>query len=750
MRDHSAVVYLGILAFAGSVGAGCSGGAPPPGEGRQIALDIAPLQLAGVSDVCYGLTITNGAVQTVMSQGHICASQYGAGGSVSYVAPCDAAPNAATNTVSLVIEQICSGAACADTVTTPPALAADTWSNPCPASAPCTQVAECKENADVPVTFDLTVARDAQQGFFDIAVNFDEVFCSAKVDCEYPDGDEVELLFNASGDRDSSIVMAFACTAGPGAGATTLHMDDVTLTCPDGSGGQVVTSYDPAPAALGNQILPAVGVGPLFQLMVSAGVEQLPGLDKLYWAVIFGVNLPDAVGCVIETRFTASSGDNGLDWTLPGYSYPVIDVVIPVGADADDPSVVTCGGDNSSGLDDDTGVIETSYAPGSDQGTSDGFDNCANDVAGEVDFCDDTQPATGADLSLEKSVDDITPNVGDTVVFTLTVTNDGPEDATNVTVTDLLSGGYALVGHDADATGTFYDPDTGAWVVGTVPSGSSVTLHITVRVNPTGPYSNRAEITKADQADPDSTVANGDPTEDDFAAAATLPVAGSGADLSLEKTADTTSPGVGSPVRFTLTVTNDGPGAATGVAVTDQLPPGYAFMGDNAAASGTFYDPDTGVWTIGSIPAGESVSLILSTEATGQGGTINTAEITAANEADSDSEPGNGVTGEDDYASAATTPLGATACPCWQSTDLAQVIAQLTSVQYSQALGFGTSSTTLSSSGWAFTAVASDNDTDSCSWSYTEPGQPPVDVAVDDLTPAELAACEGDIEAYAP
>ncbi len=126
-------------------------------------------------------------------------------------------------------------------------------------------------------------------------------------------------------------------------------------------------------------------------------------------------------------------------------------------------------------------------------------------------------------------------------------------------------------------------------------------------------------------------------------------------DLSLTNTISNASPRVGSDVIFTLTVSNtDGFSAATGVTVRDSLPAGLTFV--SSSGTGT-YDSGTGVWTIGTIPAGASVSLqIVATVANG-GTKANFAQIETADQPDFDSTPGNapGVS-EDDDATIRLTP----------------------------------------------------------------------------------------------
>src|SRR6185295_8884474 len=79
------------------------------------------------------------------------------------------------------------------------------------------------------------------------------------------------------------------------------------------------------------------------------------------------------------------------------------------------------------------------------------------------------------------------------------------------------------------------------------------------------------------------------------------------ADLTLTKTVDQVQPVVDSVVTFTAVVTNRGPDPATDVVLSDPLPPGVTFV--SADASQGSYDHATGLWAIGTLPAGVSATL---------------------------------------------------------------------------------------------------------------------------------------------
>lgn len=92
------------------------------------------------------------------------------------------------------------------------------------------------------------------------------------------------------------------------------------------------------------------------------------------------------------------------------------------------------------------------------------------------------------DIDLVKAVmqaDGVTPadfvRRGDTLIYVLTVSNSGPDNATGVTVTDQLPTGLTYVTDDTN--GTAYDEASGVWTVGTLNNGANKSLRITVTVD---------------------------------------------------------------------------------------------------------------------------------------------------------------------------------------------------------------------------------------------------------------------------
>ena len=236
-----------------------------------------------------------------------------------------------------------------------------------------------------------------------------------------------------------------------------------------------------------------------------------------------------------------------------------------------------------------------------------------------------------ADLSVGKVVSKFNPDIGRTVIFTVTVTNNGPSQATGVKVGDVLPAGYV----DVIVTPLQGSYTGGVWDVGTVALNASAKLIMSAKVQPTGPYNNTAQVSEANESDPVS--------GNNSVTVSMSPVL---ADLSLTQTVSTTKPGVGTQIIITLKVLNSGPNSAGTIQVQDILPPGLTFVSSTQG-----YDAITGIWTVGSLQVGQEAVLTITAQVGSVGAKTNIAQVTASDKYDPDSTPGNNVPTEDDYSS---------------------------------------------------------------------------------------------------
>ena len=248
---------------------------------------------------------------------------------------------------------------------------------------------------------------------------------------------------------------------------------------------------------------------------------------------------------------------------------------------------------------------------------------------------EDTAPVTvtlDADLSLDLSVDNATPLINDNIIYTITLTNDGPNNAAAVAVTDLLPSGLTYIS-STPSQGS-YTSATGLWEILAINNGGSVTLDITARVDSTAGIINTAELTASDQPDPDSTPNNHNPDEDDQAGI----LINSIADLAIAKTDAPDPVDADSLLTYTLSVTNNGPDDTLNIQVVDVLPVGVTFQ--SAAGSGWICTEDSGTVTCTRatlLNGATSPDVTISVTAPAAGGTINNAASTSS--AASDTSP---------------------------------------------------------------------------------------------------------------
>jgi uncharacterized repeat protein (TIGR01451 family) len=218
--------------------------------------------------------------------------------------------------------------------------------------------------------------------------------------------------------------------------------------------------------------------------------------------------------------------------------------------------------------------------------------------------------AQSADLALTKTVNNATPAAGGTVIFTLTVTNNGPNNATGVVVNDFLPNGLTYVSDDGAGA---YNSGTGLWTIpGTINNGSSVTLHITATADSTEGIENVAEITSATPLDPN-------PANNRAIAALRAPRS---ADLHMTFGANVATVNPGGSIIYTLTVKNNGQDPAYSVNVQEAFPLFPALNPVSFTASQGVYVPATGLWNLASLPVGNTATLTFTVTAPNFAGSL--------------------------------------------------------------------------------------------------------------------------------
>jgi uncharacterized repeat protein (TIGR01451 family) len=250
-----------------------------------------------------------------------------------------------------------------------------------------------------------------------------------------------------------------------------------------------------------------------------------------------------------------------------------------------------------------------------------------------------------ADLSITKTDGSASATPGTPVIYTITVTNNGPSDApgtsvsdtfpgtlTGVTFTSIAAGG--ATGNTAAGSGNISDTLS-------MPAGSSVTytVHTNLAASATGTLSNTATVT-AGGGVTDPTPGNNSATDTDTLTAA--------ADVSVTKT-DSPDPVIaGNNITYTITVTNSGPSDAQSLSLSDAIPANTTFVSTTTPSGWTRTDAvaagGTGTLTFTRATQAAGASSIFTvvvnvTAGTANGTTIsNTANVSSAT---TDGTPGN-------------------------------------------------------------------------------------------------------------
>jgi uncharacterized repeat protein (TIGR01451 family) len=213
-----------------------------------------------------------------------------------------------------------------------------------------------------------------------------------------------------------------------------------------------------------------------------------------------------------------------------------------------------------------------------------------------------------------------TAAAGGSIAYTATVTNNAvvAADAVTVVLTVPAGGSFVSASAACGAPGPAVSCN-----LGTIPAGGTATVTLTVTAGAPGQYASTATVSGSA---PDPAGANNSAT-------ATTKVAGPPTDIAIS-IAGAPNPALeGGTVTYTITVANQGPNAADGVALTAVLPDKMTFEAA-AADAGTCTPgsstPVTVDCTLGSIPAGGSLGVTVKANASTTGDFAVSATVDSA------------------------------------------------------------------------------------------------------------------------
>ncbi|MCB9734896.1 MAG: hypothetical protein H6745_20100 [Deltaproteobacteria bacterium] len=250
-----------------------------------MAIELAALNLGTFDSVTYTITVDGGSAVSVDSSTYEVTA--GDPSLVRYVAPCDAT-SGFTNTITVAVSDIVVGGVSLPVSARPPAQTRTDVS--------------CTANQSSAQSFQFYALASSQQGFFDVVLGTELVYCSAKLDCSN------DSTFFDGGD---GVVLGFACSASAEAAAdTVLHMDDITISCDDGA---TVTSVVIDPTGPGNLAAGTAYTDPsgyLGLVTVFKGEQtNASNIDNVYWNVAIELKGPAlAEDCTLTTNAGVSDG----------------------------------------------------------------------------------------------------------------------------------------------------------------------------------------------------------------------------------------------------------------------------------------------------------------------------------------------------------------------------------------------------------------------------------------------------------
>lgn len=228
-------------------------------------------------------------------------------------------------------------------------------------------------------------------------------------------------------------------------------------------------------------------------------------------------------------------------------------------------------------------------------------------ISGSIPSNTVTTPVFLPVLSASKSVNTSAATVGDTVTYSIVVTNSGSIAASTV-LTDPIPPGSSFVAGSVTINGVVQpaaNPAAGV-NIGSVPAGGAVTLtfQTVVTAIPTGSkLVNQASYTYSYNPTDGRTLTGS-------GASNTLQVPVSNPSVAVVKSASMVDAVIGDSLTYSIAVTNNSGSAVTSVIVTDPIPAGTSLVSGSITVDGSPRDANPAVGIpINSIPPGRTVNI---------------------------------------------------------------------------------------------------------------------------------------------
>jgi len=201
-------------------------------------------------------------------------------------------------------------------------------------------------------------------------------------------------------------------------------------------------------------------------------------------------------------------------------------------------------------------------------------------------------------LSGTKAASHILPLQGDIITYTVTLVNNGPAGATDVSLTDVLPDGLSYGGYVSSTTGVASAADSTISWTGTVPAGGTEIVTYTAQV--ARPWPRLEPITNTATVDENTGLAPIELTRTVY------PLGSS----DLSASAKTVSPAVAEPgevVTYTITLTNTGYVNESGVILTDTIPADMTYVEGSVTGGATYSETANMITWEGDVDYGSPV-----------------------------------------------------------------------------------------------------------------------------------------------